>query len=52
VQCYKKSPEDAKKEFSKKIYDILKEILELDPEHCVYMNITEFENWASNGNYF
>ena len=52
VQCYKKSPEDSKKEFSKKVYDALKEVLELDSEDCVYMNFLEFENWASGGNYF
>ena len=51
VQCYKKSPEESKKEFSRKIYAILKEVLELDSESCVYMNITEFDNWATNGNY-
>jgi len=51
VQVYKKSPEDSKKEFSEKIYAILKEILETDIG-CVYMNFTEFENWAANGNYF
>ena len=52
VQCYKQSPEDSKKEFSKKIYELLKDILALDSEHCVYMNFTEFETWAANGNYF
>ena len=52
VQVYKKSPEDAKKEFSKKIYEILKHILGLDSESCVYMNFTEFGNWAANGDYF
>jgi len=52
VQLYKKSPENNKKEFSQKIYSILKEVLELDPESCVYMNFTEFESWAANGNYF
>ena len=52
VQCYKKSPEDKKKEFSEKIYAVLKEALSLEPEDCVYMNFTEFDNWASNGNYF
>ena len=52
VQVYKKSPEDAKKEFSRKIYEILKDIPGLDPESCLYMNFTEFENWAANGDYF
>ena len=51
VQVYKKSPEDSKKEFSEKIYAILKEILGTDIG-CVYMNFTEYENWAANGNYF
>ena len=51
VQCYKKSPEDSKKEFSEKIYSALKDILKIDGG-CVYMNFTEFENWAANGNYF
>jgi len=50
-QGYKKSPEDDKKEFSEKIYAVLKDILEIDPG-CIYMNFTEFEHWASNGNYF
>ena len=52
VQCYKKSPEDSKKEFSKKIFDALTEVLDLGPDDCVYMNFTEYDNWAANGNYF
>ena len=52
VQVYKKSPEDSKKEFSKKIHEALKDVLKLDADGCVYMNFTEFENWAANGNYF
>jgi len=52
VQVYKKSPEDSKKEFSAKFCETLKEVLKLDPDGCVYMNFTEFENWAANGNYF
>ena len=51
VQCYKKSPEDSKKEFSKKIFEVLKDELKLEPADCVYMNFSEFENWAANGNY-
>ena len=52
VQCYKKSPEDSKKDFSQKVYDVLKDLLNLDGESCVYMNFTEYDNWAANGNYF
>lgn len=52
VQCYKQSPEANKKDFSEKIYEALKEILELGPDDCVYMNFTEFETWAANGKYF
>ena len=52
VQMYKKSPEDSKKEFSQKIYETLKDVLKLEADGCVYMNFTEFENWAANGNYF
>ena len=52
VQVYKKSPEDSKKEFSQKIYELLKDVLKLEQNSCVYMNFTEFENWASGGNYF
>ena len=52
VQCYKNSPEESKKEFSGKFYDVLKDVLGLDGEDCVYMNFLEFENWAANGNYF
>ena len=52
VHCYQKSPEDSKKELSGKFYEVFKDILELDGESCVYMNFTEFENWAANGNYF
>ena len=52
VQCYKKSPEESKKEFSKKFYEMLKDVLKLSDDSCVYMNFTEFENWAANGNYF
>jgi len=51
VQCYKKSPEENKKEFSGKFYGVLKDVLKLDGDDCVYMNFTEFENWAANGNY-
>jgi len=52
VQVYKHSPEESKKEFSGKIYEVLKDVLKLGPDGCVYMNFTEFETWASNGNYF
>jgi len=53
VQCYKKSPEESKKELSRKFYDVLKDALNLEAGgSCVYMNFTEFENWAANGNYF
>ena len=52
VQCYKKSPEENKKEFSQKFYAMLKDVLKLESESCVYMNFIEFENWAANGNYF
>ena len=52
VQLYKKSPEASKKEFSQKIYAVLKDVLELESDGCVYMNFTEFESWAANGNYF
>ena len=52
VQCYKQSPEDSKKDFSEKFHGVLKDVLKLDGEACVYMNFTEFENWAANGNYF
>ena len=51
VQVYKKSPEENKKEFSAKIYAALTEILGIDGG-CVYMNFTEFDTWASGGNYF
>ena len=52
VQCYKKSPEDSKKELSAKFYAVLKDVLKLESDGCVYMNFPEFENWAANGNYF
>jgi len=52
VQCYKKSPEESKKEFSEKIYEVLKEVLALGADDCVYMNFTEFDTWAANGKYF
>ena len=51
VQLFKKSPEESKKEFSQKVYSVLKDVLKID-EGCVYMNFSEFENWASGGNYF
>ena len=51
VQLLKKSPEESKKEFSRKFYEVLKDVLKIDGG-CVYMNFTEFENWAANGNYF
>ena len=52
VRLYKKSPEQNKKEFAKKMHGILKNVLELEETGCVYMNYIEFENWAANGNYF
>ena len=52
VQCYKQSPEENKKEFAQKFYGVLKDVLQLDGEGCVYMNFLEFENWAANGDYF
>jgi len=52
VQCYKNSPEESKKEFSEKFYEVLKDFLKIDDESCVYMNFIEFENWSANGNYF
>lgn len=51
VRLFKKSPEENKKEFAQKIYGILKDVLKLADNSCVYMNYLEFENWASNGNY-
>ena len=52
VRLLKKSPEDAKKEFSKKIHAVLKDVLKLADGDCFYMNFTEFDNWSSNGDYF
>ena len=52
VRLYKKSPEENKKEFAGKIHAILKNLLELPDDGCVYMNYLEFENWAANGDYF
>ena len=52
VRLYKKSPEDAKKEFSQKIYAIFKDVLNITDSSCLYMNFMEFDNWSSNGNYF
>lgn len=51
VRLYKKSPEDAKKEFSQKIHAIFKDVLKIPDNSCVYLNFMEFENWSSNGNY-
>ena len=52
VRLYKKSPEDAKKEFSQKIHAIFKDVLKIADNSCVYLNFMEFENWSANGNYF
>ena len=52
VRLYKQSPEENKKELAEKMYDLLKKTLELPEDGCVYMNYLEFDNWASNGNYF
>jgi len=52
VRLFKKSPEDAKKEFSKKINAIFKDVLKMTDDDCFYMNFVEFDNWSSNGNYF
>ena len=51
VRLFKKSPEENKKEFAQKIHAILKDVLKLPDDGCVYMNFTELENWAANGNY-
>jgi phenylpyruvate tautomerase PptA (4-oxalocrotonate tautomerase family) len=51
VRLFKKSPEDAKKEFAQKIHALLKDVLKLEDSSCTYMNYIEFDNWAANGNY-
>lgn len=52
IRLYKKSPEDAKKEFSTKINEIFRDVLKLADDDCFYMCFTEYDGWSSNGNYF
>jgi len=51
VRMYKKSPEEDKKEFVKRITAILADMLKIPPAH-VQLNFVEQQNWAVNGDYF
>ena len=46
VRLFKQSPEDAKKEFAQKIRAILKDVLKLGENDCLYMNYIENETWG------
>ena len=50
VRLFKASPEDSKKEFAKKIFEIFKSVANIEPGQ-IYMNFIELEHWASGGDY-
>ena len=51
VRLYRALPEESKKAFSEKMYSMLKERFNIDP-NAVYMNYVELEHWASEGRYY
>ena len=50
IRLLKPSPEESKKAFAEKLFTILKDTLDIDPDR-VYMNFIELEHWASGGGY-
>ena len=51
IRLYKESPDDAKKAFAMKMFDIIDTVLGIPPTN-VQMNFTEQPCWASNGSFF
>lgn len=50
VRLYKASPEESKKAFSEKLFEILESELEIPPDKT-QINFIELPNWASGGAY-
>jgi phenylpyruvate tautomerase PptA (4-oxalocrotonate tautomerase family) len=50
IRLFKSSPEESKKEFAAKLYNLLKTTLGIKDEDCTYMNFVELSTWSSNGN--
>ncbi len=50
VRLYKNSPEEGKKAFSEKLFEVMEKVIAIPPER-VQINFIELPNWASNGNY-
>jgi len=48
LRVYKKSPLDAKKAFTKEVFDLLDRELDIKKNH-VYLSIGEYENWGADG---
>ena len=46
VRLFGQSPEDSKKEFAQKMRGILKDVLALEENDCLYMNYIENETWG------
>ena len=50
VRLFKNSPDESKKEFSMKLFEIYEKVLGIPPSN-VQINFIEMPNWASNGSY-
>ena len=50
IRLFKASPEESKKDFSKKMFEIFKSVLNIEPDQ-IYMNFIELEHWVANGEY-
>ncbi|GHU11599.1 hypothetical protein FACS1894151_11280 [Spirochaetia bacterium] len=48
VRLFKPAPLEAKKQFTKEVFDLMERELGVKKEH-MYFNIMEFENWGLNG---
>jgi len=51
IRLYKNSPEESKKEYSEKLFQIFESVLGIKPE-LVYINFVELATWAAGGSYF
>jgi len=51
IRLYKESPDESKKDFSARLFDIIENVLGIPPSH-VQINFVELPRWASSGNYF
>jgi len=51
VRLYKESPDESKKAFAEKLFDIFESVLKIPPSN-VQINFVELPCWASGGNFF